>query len=257
VVQSIKTLTLFLLCIFISENSATASATAHLSNDGKTLTFLAHLYFYGEGASEKLLQASLDEINLYWNGSTHQDPKAIPLYGYIGEKKVTFSMIVSGEVISSEQAAHLIGSNPPIGNNFINILAHPSDPKEPHSYMDKICGSTGTWFLTDDLGESTTSAHEFGHGLCLIHPFTADLRQQGAPWIMVPRNSLVDAIYQIDPKARPGKPGGSVNPLLRRVLQRDLEGIYWESMEFNSDGIAAVGEAALPPHQYNLMERVE
>ena len=74
---------------------------------------------------------------------------------------------------------------------------------------------------------------------------------------MVPRNSLVDAAYQIDPSARAGRVGGSVNPYLRRVLERDLDGVYWDSMQFDSSGNATVGEAALPTYHYKLSERIE
>ena len=252
-----KFIWIVLTFIFAIATNAEASAIAHLSSDGSTITFNAHLYFYGEGVSASVLQQSVDEINLYWNGSTHNSANELFLKGYVGDRVVKFEMQVTGEIISTEVANSMIASHPKVGLNFIKVLSRPLDPKQPHSYMDKICGSTGTWYLTDDLGASTTSAHEFGHGLCLVHPYSADIRHLGAPWIMVPRNTLVDSAYQIDPNARAGRIGGSLNPYLRRVLQKDLDGIYWESMQFDQFGNAEVGESAVPVSQFKISERVE
>ncbi len=219
--------------------SAHASAKLQLSKDGKTLTLTSHLYFYGADANETIAKDCANEINLYWNGGTHLDSVIRPVSAQALGAKEEFQMQVSGEVISPDLAKKLLASHPSPEFNFIQILK--GKPGVDHSFMNRICGNSGTWYLSDELGTSTTAAHEFGHGICLKHPFTADMRGRGAPRMMVPKNSLVDAQFQIDPHARAGKAGGVLNPLLRRVFQSDVDEIDWEDLRFDANGVSSLG----------------
>ncbi len=221
-----------------------ASAWVQISPEKDVLTVSATLYLYGNAANQDLVNSVVDEINLYWSGMTHTSSIPLPLWAGGARTKQKFEISVKGELISESLAQLMIRNHPAIGQNFIHIIAQPIDRTRPHSYIDKICGSTGTWMVTDQLGSSTTSAHEFGHALCLVHPYTSDLRGHGAPWMMVPRNSWVDSLYQINPHAKPGSIEGALNPLTRRVLQTDLDQIDWEDLVFDSNGRAPLGEPA-------------
>ncbi len=101
--------------------------------------------------------------------------------------------------------------------------------------------NVGHWIVSDQLGHSTTAAHEFGHGLGLDHPARLDYRGSGnPPPIMAPRGTLVDAQYQWEPQAKAGERGGTMNPIHRRVSVPEIQQIV-DNLTFRPDGTASVG----------------
>lgn len=94
--------------------------------------------------------------------------------------------------------------------------------------------NSGFFSTKDDLGESTTAPHELGHGYGLEHS-EFDQRGKGVPDIMCARGTLVDAIYQYDPKVKAGDKGGTVNPRKRRVTTKNIEDIL-NKIDFDEKG---------------------
>ncbi|MEZ4900469.1 MAG: hypothetical protein R2822_01190 [Spirosomataceae bacterium] len=101
--------------------------------------------------------------------------------------------------------------------------------------------NVGHWITSDQLGESTTAPHEFGHALGLDHPTQIDYRGLGNPGIMAPRGTIVDAPLQWNPLAAAGEYGGTLRPIHRRVQAYEIEAIF-EAIQFNQNGYAVIGK---------------
>ena len=80
---------------------------------------------------------------------------------------------------------------------------------------------------------STTAAHEYGHTIGLDHPEILDIRGMGQPGIMYPRGTICDPVFQYDPAAEPLKPGGTINPYTRKVLQSDIDQLRLHKLNWN------------------------
>lgn len=91
------------------------------------------------------------------------------------------------------------------------------------SWVDGLNSNTGYMLIDNLYSGSTTGAHEYGHTLGLNHPEDLVLIGKGRPGIMYPRGTLVDPEFQYDPTKQPGEAGGTVHPMYRRVLQREIE----------------------------------
>lgn len=101
--------------------------------------------------------------------------------------------------------------------------------------------NAGHWITSDQLGVSTTAAHEFGHGLGLDHPVHNDYRGTHLPPpIMAPRGSLVDPQYQWNPLAKPGEFGGTMNPVHRKVTAQEIEMVV-ANIPFDQDEDFVIG----------------
>ena len=101
--------------------------------------------------------------------------------------------------------------------------------------------NAGHWFTTDNLGTSTTAAHEFGHSLGLDHPANSDFRgSPSTPPITAALGSLVDPQYQWDTKAKAGEYGGTMNPMHRKVSKEEIE-LILEGLTFAETGIYYIG----------------
>lgn len=209
---------ILILAALISTN-AFASAKLALDNDAGTATYTAHIYFFGEKATPELAKLAVDEINLYWNGGSHLDKALAPVRIAVSGKTYTVKMNATFEITTPAQAKQLAVNATP-KKNFIE-LKHGSAAAGDRSYMTGLCANDGVWYDSDNLGNSTTAAHEFGHGLCLPHPENWD--GLGQPPIMAPRGTYVEAKYQYNPAAQQGAPGGTLNPYLRKVIQFDAD----------------------------------
>jgi hypothetical protein len=181
----------------------------------------ANLFLYGNLADASLAQKIQDEINRMWN-------QPLVIFQYQMENyKVRFD-IKSG-FLSIDDARNLMLDNLSHENNFVRIE---EKNKVQRSMMGFGLGqNSGHWLITDNLGESTTAAHEFGHALGLPHPAQLDYRFTGYPPIMAPRGTIVDSEFQWNPLADYGAYGGTMNPKYRRVSQEEVLAVLFGAKE--------------------------
>jgi len=207
------------------------AATALLLPHQNSLLIQARLVFYGSEATDEVARAIVEEINRMYN-----EPQAIVT---VAGQPCQVHFRVEYDLVSLEEAARLMATNEDFQNNFIRL------EKENiimRSFMGFGLGdNAGHWIVSDQLGHSTTAAHEFGHGLGLDHPARLDYRgSRSPPPIMAPRGTLVDAEYQWDTKAKAGEVGGTMKPIHRRVSVAEIEQIV-QNLTFQADGQACLG----------------
>jgi hypothetical protein len=183
------------------------AAAIHISHQKTSITIKAHLLLYGTFASDELGQRIVNEINSMWN-----EPKAKIL---VNESDFEVWVEVDFECLSQADILYKVQTNTNFENNFIRI-------EEKNIAQRSMMGfglgdNSGHWLITDQLGDSTTASHEFGHALGLPHPDRLDYRNTGMPPIMAPRGTIVDTEYQWNPLAEPGAIGGTMRPIFRRV----------------------------------------
>jgi hypothetical protein len=194
-----------------------------------TLLISSHIVIYGSSADAALAERISREIHQMWN-----EPQArIRRKGQL----LTVHFHVTGQYRPDIQPEEIMGNDDP-RNNYFRV-----EPQAAGniSFVDGLGCNTG-YFLLENLYEgSTTAAHEYGHTLGLPHPHDVDYRGQGIPGIMYPRGTLVDPPYQYDPQQAPGKKGGTLCPIHRRVRQQDIDDLKLHRLSFEN-GRAIVGE---------------
>lgn len=202
------------------------AAVANMVYETNQIEIVSRLYLYGSQANDRTGTSIIEEIDNMYN-----QPDVFVQTGN-GRMKVIFK--VSFHLISIEDAIHMAATNMDFRNNFIRIE---SKNVLTRSFMGFGLGdNAGHWITSDQLGVSTTAAHEFGHGLGLDHPVHNDYRGTHLPPpIMAPRGSLVDPQYQWNPLAKPGEFGGTMNPVHRKVTEGEIllivNGLSFESIE--------------------------
>ena len=207
------------------------AAIANLIFDSNQIEIVSKLYLYGSEATERIGTNIIDEINRMYN-----EPQALV---QLGDQTMTVIFKATFELIRVEDVVALARKNRDFQNNFIRIE---SKNLLTRSFMGFGLGdNVGHWLTSDQLGVSTTAAHEFGHGLGLDHPLKTDYRGTNAPPpIMTPRGSLVDPQYQWSPLAKPGEFGGTMNPIHRKVtiqeIQLIIDGVSFTRIENNLIG---------------------
>jgi hypothetical protein len=207
------------------------AAIAILLPSQRAVHIQARLVFYGSEATHELAQAIVQEINRMYN-----EPQAEVL---AAGKRYRVCFIIEYALLTLDEAFRLIPANSDFRNNFIRL------EKEniiTRSFMGFGLGeNAGHWIVTDQLGTSTTAAHEFGHSLGLDHPTRLDYRGSNAPPpIMAPRGTLVDPPYQWEPAARAGEIGGTMKPVHRKVSVAEIR-LIAENLAFGPDDKALVG----------------
>ena len=197
-------------------------------------------FFYGDAASKELSIQIADDISNHWN-----EPKA--------KIKIRHDWLEVRFHIEGFYEPDLLpetvwyNTNP--RNNYFRI----EEFSMSHiSFVDGLNCNTGYFKLDNLFNNSTTAAHEYGHTLGLEHPAELDIRGKGQPGIMYPRGTICDPGFQYDINALPLRPGGTLNPYTRKVLQSDIDNLKLHRLSFNKKGVAMIGDFSSIYHQKHL-----
>ena len=220
---------------------AFGSAIVQLDSNRNLITVHGEIIFYGAQASEEIAQKAANEVQTYWNAGSNTEPATPYLTTMIKGKSYQVVFEITHKVVSEQVANEMMQSNPSPELTFIKILQGVTANGD-RSYMTSLGSNQGVWYLSDDIGKSTTTAHEFGHGLGLDHPIEEDWRGRGQPSIMCPRGTVVDAFYQWNPAAPAGAAGGTISPYKRKLIQWDINNLQFSVLEYSSTGIAALNQ---------------
>jgi len=196
-------------------------------------------YFYGEAASGSLAEQIAQDISRHWN-----EPR-----GQVSIKRQWFSVrfLIQG-IFEPDIRPEDVWNNTNPQYNYFRI----EEFSRLHiSFVDGLGCNTGYFKMDNLLNGSTTAAHEYGHSLGLDHPPKLDIRREGQPGIMYPRGTICDPEFQYDINALPLQPGGTLNPLTRKVLQQDIDNLKLERLRFK-DGRAVKGEFSSVFHEKHL-----
>jgi hypothetical protein len=195
------------------------------------------LYFYGGAADQSLALQIADDISTSWN-----EPKGkVKIRGEWFEVRFEIEGFYKPDL---QPAAVWHNTDPRL--NFFRIEEF---SLHDISSVDGLGCNTGYFKLGNLLNHSTTAAHEYGHTLGLSHPKDLDIRGKGQPGIMYPRGTLCDPVYQYDPAAEAGGPGGTMNPFTRKVLATDISGLRLSRLAFDQQSQSILGEFSSFYHQ--------
>jgi len=195
------------------------------------------LYFYGGAADQSLALQIADDISASWN-----EPKGkVKIRGEWFEVRFEIEGFYKPDL---QPAAVWHNTDPRL--NFFRIEEF---SLHDISSVDGLGCNTGYFKLGNLLNHSTTAAHEYGHTLGLDHPKGLDIRGKGQPGIMYPRGTLCDPVYQYDPAAAAGGPGGTLNPFTRKVLATDISGLRLPRLAFDQKSLSILGEFSSFYHQ--------
>lgn len=204
---------------------------AELQND--YIIIHSVIFFYGDASTEELSIAMGKDIADHWN-----EPKAIT--NIAGKTRNVFFDIQG--VWAAALTPEDVFENTDPRNNYVRVETFTGTGFNDVSSVDGLGCNTGFFKLANLLDHSTTAAHEYGHTLGLDHPDMLDIRGQGVPGIMYPRGTFVDPEFQYSPVAKPGEPGGTMNPFSRRVRQKDIDLLRLHRLDFRRNNFAVVGE---------------
>jgi hypothetical protein len=188
------------------------SAVAIINTETLVIEIKATLVFYGKYAEPFLAQKIVEEINTMWNEPATE-------YQLSGKKyKPVFN--INYECLGNNNIINRCASNKDFAINFIRIEDKNTSERSMMGFG--LGQNSGHWLITDQLGDSTTAAHEFGHALGLPHPNQMDYRNTGSPPIMAPRGTIVDSEFQWNPMAEVGAFGGTMRPIFRKVRYTEV-----------------------------------
>jgi len=202
---------------------------AFLDHHSQSLVIHSRLFFYGDAATESLAMQVAKDIQQQWN----EFNKTVII------KRNTFSFVLRIEgFYKPDLTPEEVWYNDDPRDNYFRIEEFSN---QDISFVDGIGCNTGYFKLANILDHSTTAAHEYGHTLGLLHPIQLDIRRKGAPGIMYPRGTICDPMYQYSAVAAPATPGGTLNPIHRKVLQSDVDNLQLHKLSFKNDS-AVVGD---------------
>jgi hypothetical protein len=197
----------------------------------------AVIFIYGDAANDDIARFVAADIAHFWN-----DAK-----GTVIIRKKQYNVFFDIEGIWAKQLEpEMIFENTNPRNNYFRIEEYAS---ANISFMDGLNSNTGYFKLDNLLHNSTTAAHEFGHGLGLDHPENLDIRGKGVPGIMYPRGTITDPEFQYDPNVPAGENGGTMSPYKRKVLQQDINNLQLHLLKFNAEDFAVLGGFSSIWHQ--------
>lgn len=202
---------------------------AELITSTNQLVIHSVLFFYGEASTGDLSCQLANDISRHWNEPEYK----AKIDGDLFEVRFEIQWVHDAQLDPDKV---WYNDNPRF--NFFRIEEF---AEGNISYVDGIGSNTGYWKLDNLMQTSTTAAHEYGHTLGLFHPAVLDIRGKSTPGIMYPRGTIVDPAYQYDPNAKPGGPGGTMNPAHRKVMTTDIENLKLHKLHFDN-GKAMVGE---------------
>lgn len=203
---------------------------AEIDGNNQLLLVRADFFFYGNMADSNISKAVAADVSACWNA-----PNAMIL---INNLWYAVRFLISGNYAPLLTETDVFQNDDP-KNNYFRIEAF---SRGNISFVDGINSNTGYFKLDNLVNESTTAAHEFGHTIGLDHPPLLDIRGYGTPGIMYPRGTIVDPQFQYDPAAKPLQPGGTMNPVTRKVSLRDIEDLHLHTLDFNNEGFAILGD---------------
>lgn len=213
---------------------------AELNKRTHQLIIHSVFYFYGEAASAAISLQIADDISRHWNEPKAQVSIRNELYDLIFKIEGIYQPELKPETV-------WYNDNPRL--NYFRIEDYAMDNI---SFVDGIGSNTGYLKLDNLLQTSTTAAHEYGHTIGLVHPTDLDIRGKGLPGMMYPRGTICDPQFQYDPNAKPGEPGGTLNPHHRKVLLRDIEALKLHRLFFTEENRAVVGEFSSLYHEKHI-----
>jgi hypothetical protein len=191
-----------------------------IAQEQRTFTVHSNVILYGNAASDDLAQLMRDEIEGMWNA-----PRGIV---YLNNQQFLVRFEITAQSMPNIDMDEVYMNTDP-RNNYFRIEEYASSNI---SFVDGLGCNSGYFLLENLYTGSTTAAHEYGHTLGLDHPRDIDYRGKGAPGIMYPRGTLVDAEYQYDPSVPAGVKGGTLYPIHRRVLQSDIDDLRIPRLRF-------------------------
>jgi len=210
-----------------------------VENNNHQLIVYSHIITYGSAATLEITEQIREEIETMWN-----EPGAIiSLKGT--EFKVVFKITASFEPTITPIEIY---QNLDPKNNYFRIEEFANGNI---SFVDGFGCNSGYFKLETLYKGSTTAAHEYGHTLGLDHPHDLDIRGKGIPGIMYPRGTLVNPQYQYEPDKPAGTKGGTMHPIFRKVLQRDIDNLKLHRLPFEN-GKAVLGEFSNIWHDAHL-----
>lgn len=202
--------------------------TVEITKDGRLL-ISSHIITYGNASDENITELIRAEIEAMWN-----EPQASVLFD---DAYHTAVFKITAAYKPDIPVEEILSNDNPLNNYFrIEEFAQGNI-----SFVDGLGCNTGYFKLENLYKGSTTAAHEYGHTLGLDHPKNIDLRGKGIPGIMYPRGTLVDPQYQYDPSVPAGEKGGTMHPMYRKVLPKDIELLQLHQLDYNHS-VAILGD---------------
>lgn len=218
---------------------------AELLPNNNLLIIHAVIIIYGEAANDDISFQIARDIENFWN---EPEGKVALSENFFSRKTYHVQFKMEGK-FNPTLTPQIIFENTNPRNNYFRIEEYANGNI---SFVDGLNSNTGYFKLENLLNNSSTAAHEFGHTLGLDHPHHLDLRGQGIPGIMYPRGTWVDPPFQYYPEVAPGADGGTLNPFTRKVLQKDIDALHLNKLNFDENGFAIVGAFSSVWHHKHL-----